>query len=708
MPSPTATSTSLLQLIATVHLHKTTIREACNVHAVIALANSQANKLNTSLASRKLKHAIYHLTDNSQDLYLRELLQNALDASSDNMRIEVEFFHHAQTSIMRFTDTGTGMNLHNLFIDLLVPGNSSKRENNKLIGNSGVGFFSAFADAKEINIKTSTGDGQTYYFKLMPCYDTDIIDISVTADQKNEYFKGTLIERISLHKNPEFQILKNLHTIRQYGKFIDPQKVKVFVNQTQINHDLVHLGELHFEKIGTCKIYSDTECALTAGGLFVKNIDDFYWHTIPKFMMLALKHHGISIDFPGKIALVRQRNNFQNADQFIEYFKPLFFQLCLNAYCLLLKNGKISDDYLPYDLFNFLEKSSCSLKEIEFIKNDIEAINQNQLLMDYQKYLDHDLCIKLLIHINFISFGPNKLSIAAIAQLNHHSHLQYENLPNFIVQRLKIYQSHLKHHHRHHHYFTEAKNLFEKQLQQYQYSSWNLPIAAFENAPNWQLFYNLIRKITERIEADYALKIDIHFSVAEPAALAYIKTYDFEMITDNNNLVKKKTKLFINPLAWWRYLNKAFSCNMNDIHYLITELVETISHEISHLIEGSGCGSGVRALTHDHHFKETHMQVYSHILMQFDLNQLKTETHKDISAIIESAKLILKHLPNAKELMIMQLLNQKNYLCINNTDPAVSPVPPPLPFFDKQKLKEKPPTVGTARYEYYEKIGKKL
>lgn len=105
------------------------------------------------LAHRILSRTIYAQAS-SRVGPIRELLQNALDASPSGARIDVRCAEEGRE--VSITDRGRGMTRAELLEDLLVPFRSGKEGDPEAIGEHGIGFFSALELAPRIEIVTVT------------------------------------------------------------------------------------------------------------------------------------------------------------------------------------------------------------------------------------------------------------------------------------------------------------------------------------------------------------------------------------------------------------------------------------------------------------------------------------------------------------------------------------------------------------------------
>ncbi|KTD57812.1 ATP-binding protein [Legionella shakespearei] len=659
---------SLLDAITVANLRTQDLVTLQTPEELCLLISEFDKTIDTDLAKRKLIHATYHLCDVSTPNYMREMIQNAMDASAKGLPIKIDLY---QTSggrhVTRVEDKGCGMDLYTVLHSLVIPGNSTKRGHQEFIGGRGVGFFSAFHGAESITLKTSKGDGTTCYFNFIPIYDESndrIIDVKLSGRTVREDFTGTTIDRVSRADNGTLEAARTLNAVRQFGRFVDAGQYKILLNGNQINESLSYIGEIHIDSLGACKIYSNSECAFTSGGLFIKTIDEDYWDAIPDFIASRLKAFGIVIELPASVALTRERNNFYAADKFKDFFKPLFFQLCLNAYCNLLKQGKIEANYLPDDLFRNLRAGYVKPGEVEAeIIADAEKVNRGQLFESYARYLSNDNCVFLLTHIQFISYGDTLVSLADIARLNQTSKLNTYQLPDFVTWRLDKEAQAVAFQSEYERNITDPKNEYEKELVRFKYCSWTLNgNGAFQNAPNWALFYKLCTQISAAVADKYGFELEIRFSTRMPSALAFVVPAEFNKTVKDGKQIKQ-TSIFINPFNWQRQLESVFKNepSSHDIRNFINELFDTLAHEIAHIKEESFCTSGVMTVTHHESFRGLNATVFSDLMLQIDTEQLAEQVAKEINSFYKESNDKVT-LPNAKELMIMQIFNKPDYL----------------------------------------------
>jgi Histidine kinase-, DNA gyrase B-, and HSP90-like ATPase len=122
--------------------------------AIVAACRREATV--PDLAHRILSRTIYSQAS-SRVGPLRELLQNALDASPPSARIDVRSSEDGRE--ISVIDHGRGMTGAELLTNLLVPFRSGKEGDPEAIGEHGIGFFSALEIAPRIDVVTLTSSG---------------------------------------------------------------------------------------------------------------------------------------------------------------------------------------------------------------------------------------------------------------------------------------------------------------------------------------------------------------------------------------------------------------------------------------------------------------------------------------------------------------------------------------------------------------------
>ncbi|ASQ45724.1 hypothetical protein [Legionella clemsonensis] len=147
-----------------------------------------------------------------------------------------------------------------------------------------------------------------------------------------------------------------------------------------------------------------------------------------------------------------------------------------------------------------------------------------------------------------------------------------------------------------------------------------------------------------------------------PSALAHVEPAEFNKRIKHGKQIKQAS-IFINPFNWQEQLASWFrgKASTDSIRKLIDDLIEMLSHEVAHIEEESFCSSGVMSVTHHESFRALNATIFAELMLQMDAEALIGQAAEEIKSLYEKSGNRLK-LPNAKELMIMQLFNQPDYL----------------------------------------------
>ncbi|WP_437276253.1 ATP-binding protein [Sorangium sp. So ce375] len=143
-------------LLVRIHGRAEAYLQASSAERLALVAACRGEATVPDLAQRILSRTIYAQAS-SRIGPLRELLQNALDASPPGARIDVRSSEDGRE--ISVTDQGRGMSRTELLADLLVPFRSGKAGEPDAIGEHGIGFFSVLEIAPWIEVVTATSSG---------------------------------------------------------------------------------------------------------------------------------------------------------------------------------------------------------------------------------------------------------------------------------------------------------------------------------------------------------------------------------------------------------------------------------------------------------------------------------------------------------------------------------------------------------------------
>ena len=595
--APTLAHTfSITTLMTAYRLDTRIIKKSTNMDEFIEYMHVLTNDVHTEHAHRKLIHAIFHQAHPEKCLYIREFLQNAMDAYVKNFQLSVHPIaisisknEHSQC-ILTLQDDGEGMSLEHIFKYLLIPGQSSKRHNTdgSYIGGRGVGLFTALNGAKQLTIKTGIGDNQTYHIILTPIYETlsdgqqQIIDITVALQTTSEMFKGTLIQRISMDEDAELEASKYHRAINSLARYINTQSFWVTLNGKRINHDFSALLEFEIPSLGRVKLYKSSEGSITVGGLYVKPYNKEFLSDLPLFIQQMFENHQLLIELPKHTPLNRERNDFENTEMFSILLKKHLIPCFYAAYIQIFITGHATIDELPYDFFNlFKENLNNMLVRNPQVEQDASIINNGEVLDDYTLYQSPQLLTDLMCFLKLIEYRHDSkaavemVSMVDLAARYKANQLNAEQCPEKVQSLIRFD----KHSQEMALIFTRATRTID------QFEAYEWEIINFDGLENIELFIRLCQKITSLLTNK---AIDFYFSTNHGSALAY--TYPGVNIIYWNPI-----SLFETPYV--QLLLKS-SCSTAPIFKkALEQLIETLSHELVH-IEEQTSHSG----THNHTF----------------------------------------------------------------------------------------------------------
>jgi len=211
---------------------------------------------------------------------LRELLQNALDASSRGARIDVRMAERGTELTIR--DRGRGMTREEVVHDLLVPFRSGKEGEPEVIGEHGIGFFSALELAPNVEIVTVT-QSDALRLEIEPVgpgpHHRDFLWTLWTHEPDEPRVTGTMVRL-----RPPVPLPSPLVSaeIAAAARLVDPHVARIFVNDVLANTARTRMRrvaraaiDLAGTPLGDVVLYLgrgeavEPEWAITQGGLLV-------------------------------------------------------------------------------------------------------------------------------------------------------------------------------------------------------------------------------------------------------------------------------------------------------------------------------------------------------------------------------------------------------------------------------------------------------
>jgi len=442
VPAVTGPALSLVELNTAVRSHRTAW-QAFNGSAERAARAVQRQTAATDpeVSANRIRHAMYHLGDGQSLLFLRELIQNSLDAvrgdpATRGGTVNVESFEENGSHVLRITDP-VGMSFTDALNNLFIFGESTKGEED--LGKFGVGFFTIYPGAKEVRIKTGTGDGKVTIFTLRPVYDGEtVVDVTMSYVVRNENFKGTIIERVSNSEVPELDAAMVKSSTLSYGRFLDASEIRVLYNGRQVNLSMQPIVAGDVAGIGRVRIYEASENAFTVGGLFVKNIPAFFYELLPPAIRAMVATTGIVIDLPGSTQLVRSRNDFVDPANFESRLIAAVHAMLIQKYLDRFARGEIDIEGIPEVYFNSMYGFAEGGRIPQGILDDAERLQEGEGVENIGRYLDDRSFLQLLTLLPCLKVGQETISMHELLErVEAGDEIDQSHLPQAIRGRIE-------------------------------------------------------------------------------------------------------------------------------------------------------------------------------------------------------------------------------------------------------------------------------
>lgn len=411
--------------------------------------------IDLSKALRDIMHSTENQVVNDGYLWIREVLQNGLDAviqhrdqfpEDEVPAINIETYLNDNQAdppelVVEVTDP-VGMNLNTIVNFLLTPNESSKKEMAELTGKFGQGFFTIFDQAKEVRIKTSTGDGQVNYVTIKPITDLNghILDFSVSIIQKEEEFKGTIIQKIMSCEQPAMEAAFCKSATTSYGGLLDRKQIALNFNTKEINTQREILATTDMPEYGPLTIYQAHENAITQKGLFIKEIPSYWYNHLPDNITKAVIKAGIVIDIPPNIRLIKSRADIAKEQEILPPIKQHLGELFIKSYLELVSQGKVEFENLPYDYF----ENTYRPQDNNQLTQDLSQLQAGNSLTSYQYYIDNpNELTHLLTRLLPLSLQGKRLSFDQLREkVKADPELPIQELPTYIQTLIRQYRKH--------------------------------------------------------------------------------------------------------------------------------------------------------------------------------------------------------------------------------------------------------------------------
>ncbi|MFZ4084981.1 MAG: ATP-binding protein [Vampirovibrionia bacterium] len=413
--------------------------------------------IDSKSTKRQIAHAINNQGVNNDYIWIRELIQNAIDAASkmksgDN-NVSVRPMKNKKGEFVLQIQDPLGMNQNEVINYLLAPGESSKRNDSSQVGKFGQGFFTIFKNSRDVTIQTSKGDGTVLNVKITPL-DIDgrplkekgkVFDLDIQMFQESGDYRGTTINNNIFSDFPEMEGTFAKSALMLSAALVDANKATILYKDKAINSSIKSSAIVEIPNLGTVKAYRSSDSALTQNGLYIKKLDPALIEELPKAVRAYYEKQGLVIDLPPNLALIQSRNDIVNADEVIPEIKKALPNLVTSLFLKELSDSSmeinplvkvLKDLDLPYDFFEKPDQVIIS----EEVKNDIKQLKKGESI-SFEKYsASPSQMLQFIVSIDFLEYKGEQLSLKQLAgKLNEEKDgFNLQSLPKAVQEIVQL------------------------------------------------------------------------------------------------------------------------------------------------------------------------------------------------------------------------------------------------------------------------------
>lgn len=398
----------------------------------------------TFLQKRELLHGVYHQSASDPYLFLRELIQNSLDASKTAVgqapSMHIDEYVSLDSHILKIEDY-VGMNLETVLGYLLVPEMSTKGDES--LGKFGVGFLTILRDAKQVDIQTEK-DGRRLDVQVKPVIeDGVIVDLQVQYSETScdPQSRRTTIYKHMKRDNSKLTSARIESAIYRYTKHVDPEELSIgYRDRKHINYSHSVTSEYVDVHLGSFRALESGNLQVTQGGLYVMDIPTRWLDQIPRPVRNIIIENGFVCDIPRSIPLTRSRNAIAQADRYEETLKKAITTLGINHFLNLFQNGVADYRMLPYDYF-FTDGYPAGLNwYIEAgIVADAGLINEGSTPEDMSRYNNEADFLQLITTVNCINYQGQTISLRDLAlMVSREEPVTLSALPRALAKKIEL------------------------------------------------------------------------------------------------------------------------------------------------------------------------------------------------------------------------------------------------------------------------------
>ena len=591
-----------------------------NLDEIIQIIRRTKSEELTQIGVEHMKGALRTSVDhqNSDPLaFVRENIQNAGDAAIKERESDTGFRAELKISLRPPTESmdgpwgivfedNVGMSPNNVVRHLLIPGVSSKDGDDSATGQFGQGFFTNLRGSDSVVFKTGReGEVTTAIFTPVRDANGRIQDVTIDVEVVRGAYRGT---RIEINRTGDF--LKGRRgveeSLKNNARWIDPERIAIYY--LSINSTLVE-GQNQFNDAASQEKARLAKMETPFGALTVFKSPRHYSRlhyrrqdmkalqygnnffdksNVPHMLQVALTHAGVIVDLPGGLDVIADRSDIVDPEKRYEELAVPIFGVSLMAVANLLARGEVDDQLLPYDW-----RTNPHLEVDAAILEDGARLAKNELPLDeLEKYHD-EWRLRQLLFVMPLWNGLSIQQVAMLAQNRSQEYLISLGIPEEVV--LMIYHARKVDEIIEENMGKDLEDLDEEgKVLRSDYSLATDPdLYAFHAFQIWTR--EIARRAVNFESPAFSEKLmpSVSFSVKKINAVAYVLGGIPQVWW---NLADKETESHLSDFA--RLLRGELLLDSSEAHHLLGWVLEVITHESVHVLEGSEEGN----FTHDVNF----------------------------------------------------------------------------------------------------------
>ncbi|HVE14701.1 MAG TPA: hypothetical protein VNI01_14995, partial [Elusimicrobiota bacterium] len=405
---------------------------------VAAAVAEAAPPMRAKVAARALSNSVNFQSANPY-IFMRELAQNVMDEADARQAPPQKRLLQVRTQVadgevsLSLKD-GLGMDFERLVNFLLLPNASTKRGERKAIGQYGHGFLTVLAGAKEVLVRTGTGDGRTLYARLVPRREGNkVVEVRATLAENAEAFAGTEVTWTKESSDPELDAAHLKSQAITLAGLVDERELRVDYDGAPLNKAKEAIGRAATPR-GELDLFEfPEENSVVQRGLYIKDLDEEYTRFLPALVRDILLERGIVVQLPRGLRLTRDRGDIVFKNDVLPELGAALGQAALSALVGMYLKGDVAIDQLfPKDFLKDARQHAEAVPEA--VLEDVARLNRGEPVADAALYQDPTNLAMLLasvpaIKLRFSARVRGKVSLLWAVKALEEGRIHWLQLP---------------------------------------------------------------------------------------------------------------------------------------------------------------------------------------------------------------------------------------------------------------------------------------